>query len=228
LKRAADTAREQRTAGLDTVGDDVLDDDGRGDGAENDPEANGGDADGFLQVGQRGSRVEVFKAGVGHEIEDALGDERGDGPAQRPQQNAEKVHEVAVAGVFQRRNCHEADEQGRERVAEIQDDRLKDVAPEHHQGSQLPDQPEQSGNDDVGGEIVELRHDIPPGRLRGRVALDDKQLIELLIDLGRVNAQTGEDGILQQSLQGIAPAGQKHEQGCEQQQAQKQIQNGFV
>ena len=36
---------------------DLLDDDGRGDGAENNPEAHGGDADGLLQVGQRGSRV---------------------------------------------------------------------------------------------------------------------------------------------------------------------------
>ena len=49
------------------------------------------------------------------------------------------------------------------------------------------------------------RHDIPPGRLRGRVALDDQQLIELLIDVGRVNAQTGEDGILQQTLQRDCP-----------------------
>jgi hypothetical protein len=28
---------------------------------------------------------------------------------------------------------------------------------------------------------------------RGRVAFDDEQLIELLIDVGRVNAQAGED-----------------------------------
>ena len=207
---------------------DILNDDGRGNGAENYPEANHGDADGFLQIGQGGSRINIFKAGVGHEIEDALGHERSERPAQRPQQNADKIHEVAVAGVLQRRYCHETDEQGRERVAEIQDDRLKDVSPEHHQRSELADEPEHGRDDEVGGKIVELRHDIPPGRLRGRVTFDDEQMIELLIDVGRVNAQAGEDGSLQQILQGIAPGRQEHEQGCEQQQAQEQIQDGFV
>ena len=166
----------------------------------------------FCKSGKRGSRINIFKAGVGHEIENALGDERGERPAQRPQQNADKIHEVAVAGVLQRRNCHETDEQGRERVAEIQDDRLKDVSPEHHQRSELSDEPEDGGDDQVGGKIVELRHDIPPGRLCGRVAFDDEQMIELLIDVGRVNAQAGEDGSLQQILQRVAPGRQEHEQ----------------
>ena len=40
--------------------------------------------------------------------------------------------------------------------------------------------------------VVKLRHDIPPGRLRV-VAFDDEQVNELLIDLGRVNAQAGQD-----------------------------------
>jgi nucleotidyltransferase/DNA polymerase involved in DNA repair len=102
-----------------------------GDGVVEQPQI--GDANGFLQIGQRGSRVNVFKAWVGHEIEDALCHERGERPAQRPQQNADKIHEVAVAGVLQRRDRHEADEQRRKRVAEIQDDGLEDVSPKHHQ-----------------------------------------------------------------------------------------------
>ena len=195
-----DAAGEQLAAGLGAAGDDVLDDDGRGDGAENDPETHGGDADGFLQVGQRGSRVKVFKAGVGHEIEDALRDERGDGPAQRPEQNADEIQEVTAADVFECRNRHEADEQRRKRVTQIENDFLEDVAPEHHQRSQLADEPEDGGDDEVGGEVVELRHDVPPGRLRGRVAFDDEQLIELLIDIGRVNAQAGENGSLATSF----------------------------
>ena len=77
-------------------------------------------------------------------------------PAQRPEQNADKIQQVAVADVLQRRNRHEADEQGRERVAEIEDEFLEDVAPEHHQRSQLADQPEDGGDDEVGGEVVEL------------------------------------------------------------------------
>ena len=81
---------------------------------------------------------------------------------------------------------------------------------------------------EVGGEVVKLRHDIPPGRLRGRVAFDDEQLVELLIDIGRVNAQTGQDGILQQLLDLIAPSGQKHEQRGEQQQPQEQMHSGAV
>ena len=80
-------------------------------GAENDPETNGGNADGLLQVGQRGSWVKVFKAGIGHEIKNALRDERGHGPTQRPQQNTDKIQQVTAADVFQRRNRHEADEQ---------------------------------------------------------------------------------------------------------------------
>ena len=52
--------------------------------------------------------------------------------------------------------------------------------------------------------------------VRGRVAFDDEQLIELLIDVGRVNAQAGEDGSLQQILQRVAPGRQEHEQGREQ------------
>ena len=58
--------------------------------------------------------------------------------------------------------------------------------------------------------------------------MDDEQLIVLLIDIGRVNAQAGEDGILQQLLQRVAPGRQVHEQGREHQQAQEQIKNGFV
>jgi hypothetical protein len=75
--------------------------------------------------------------------------------------------------------------QRRERVAEIQDDRLKNVSPEHHQRSELADEPEDGGDDQVGGKIVELRHDIPPGRLVvDGITFDDEQLVELLIDVG--------------------------------------------
>src|SRR5580658_6341119 len=58
--------------------------------------------------------------------------------------------------------------------------------------------------------------------------MDDEQLIVLLIDIGRVNAHAGEDGILQQLLQCVAPSRQVHEQRREQQQAQEQIQNRSV
>ena len=111
LEKTADTAREQRASGLDAVGNDVLDNDRRGDGAEDDPECDHGDADGLLQIGQRGSGVNIFKAGIGHEIENALGDERGERPAQRPEQHADEIQEIAVAGMFQRGDGHETNEQ---------------------------------------------------------------------------------------------------------------------
>ena len=228
MNRTADTARKQLAARLNTTADDVLDDDGRGHGAENDPETDGGDTDGLLQVGQRGSRVKIFKGGVGHEIEDALRNERSHSPTQRPQEDTDKIQQVTAADLLECWNRHEADEQGRKRVTHVQDDFLEDVAPEHHQRSQLADEPEDGGDDEVGGVIVELRHDIPPGRLRGRVALDDEQLVELLINLGRINAQSGENGALQQTLECVAPGGQEHEQRGQQQQAHQQIQQRTV
>ena len=64
--------------------------------------------------------------------------------------------------------------------------------------------------------------------MRGRVALDDEQLIELLIDVGRINAQAGENGVLQQLLNLISPGGQKDEQRREQQEARQQMQQRLV
>ena len=99
---------------------------------------------GSVEVGSLYSKL------VGHEIEDALGDERGaPNPAARAKRRRDSGD--SVPGVFQRRNRHETDEQRRKRVAEIQDDGLEDVSPKQHQRSELPDEPEQGGDDEVGG-----------------------------------------------------------------------------
>ncbi len=193
---SADTARQQRTAGLDAMSNDVLNDDGCGHGAEDDPETDGSGANGPSQGRQCGGGIDIFKTGIGHEIEDALGHEGGDGPAQRPEQNADKIHEITVAGMLQRGDGHEPDEEGRKGIAEIQDDGLKDVTPKHHQGGELADEPQNGGDDEIGGDILNLGNHVPPGRLRGRITVKDEQVVELLIDLRRVDAKTGEDGIL--------------------------------
>ena len=50
----------------------------------------------------------------------------------------------------------------------------------------------------------------------------------MLIDLGWVNAEAGQDGILQQALDGIAPRGQEHQQRGQEQQPQQQMQTGAM
>jgi hypothetical protein len=64
--------------------------------------------------------------------------------------------------------------------------------------------------------------------LSGRITFDDQQFIELLIDLGWINAEPGQDGVLQQTLNPISPSGQKEKQGGENQHAAKQIQQDPV
>ena len=61
LRRLLAPPENNSAAGQRAGSNHLLDDDGRGDGAENNPEANGGDADGFLQIGQGGSRVECIQ-----------------------------------------------------------------------------------------------------------------------------------------------------------------------
>ena len=106
-------------------------------------------------------------------------------------------------------------------VAEIEDDGLEDVSPKHHQRSELADKPEGAARDNqIGGEVVKLRtmtfhHDDCVAGSR----LNDEQLIELLIDVGRVNAQTGEGWEVCNKFWSVfAPRWQKYQERCKQQQ----------
>jgi hypothetical protein len=95
------------------VGEDLLDDQRRGDRAKHNPKREHGDAKRGLQTVERRCRVHELQRRIGHEIENALRDKRGDRPAQGPKKNADQVHEIAIANRAQRWNRHESDEQRR-------------------------------------------------------------------------------------------------------------------
>ena len=151
----ADNTGEQRAARLGALRDDVLDDDGRGDGAENNPERDDDQPDHVLQRVKAGAGINRQERLVGHEIKNALRHQRGDGPAERPHQHAEEIQQVTAADMFQRRDeRHEADEQRRQRVAEVEDDFLEDVGPENHQRGELADEPQDGGDNQFHGYLI--------------------------------------------------------------------------
>ena len=132
-------------------------------------------------------------------------DERGDGPAERPEKNADDVHEIATADGAQRTNRHEADEHRRERVAGEQNEFLNDVSPEHEQRRELADQPKNPEMSISTVKPLNVTHDVPPRTVAARVAFDDEEIVVLVLHVRRVNAQAIQDGSLQQAAEPGCP-----------------------
>ena len=59
---------------------------------------------------------------------------------------------------------------------------------------------------------VEVAHDVPPRAVAAGVASDFEQVVVLVLNLGRVNAEAVENGGLQELLRLIAPLRQHHQQ----------------
>ena len=100
-KKAAGCSGHELSARECAVVENFLDDERRGDRAEHNPERDHDDTNRGLQRINRRGRVNVFERRVGHEIENALRDERGDGPAKRPEQTRRRCS----SGSDRRRNA---------------------------------------------------------------------------------------------------------------------------
>ena len=71
-----------------------------------------------------------------------------------PEQHTGDVHQVASADGTQRPDRHETNEQWRESVGAEKNELLNDVRPEQEQRSELPDEPENTGDQEFHGERI--------------------------------------------------------------------------
>ena len=133
LEEAAERSGDELSSREFTGSDDFLNHERRGNRAEHNPERGHSHAEARLQRVELRGRIEKSDGLVGHEIQDSLGDERRDCPAERPEQHARDVHQVTTADGAQRTDCHESDEQRRERVGAEEDEFLDDVSPKQEQ-----------------------------------------------------------------------------------------------
>ncbi len=129
------------------------------------------------------------------------------------------MREITVADVPERTHRHEANHQRRERIAGEQDELLNDVGPEQQQRGELSDEPQNSRDQHLDGEAVEVAEDVPPRAVRTGVAFDHEERVVLIMHVHRINAQAAQDRILQQRLHPVSPLRQHHEQGREDHQA---------
>ena len=56
------------------------------------------------------------------------------------------------------------------------------------------------------GEPVEVAQDVPPRTVSARVALDDEELVVLVLDVAGINSEAVQDGGLHEQLGFVAPA----------------------
>lgn len=129
-----------------TCYDNLLNHERCGNRAEYNPKCGDNHAEGRLQRVERCRWVNEPEGRVSHEIQNPLRDERGDRPAERPEQHDHHVHQVGTVDGTQRPNRHEPDERRGESVGTEKNELLNDVRPEQEQRSKLPDEPENAGD----------------------------------------------------------------------------------